>query len=98
MTTDLEPIFDQVQGGDPVGAAYRLVQLLGPAAAGKTFYEAGSMALARRDDLGEGALRFARIVFAEAVERDPELGEAHHDLASTMRELGMAQEDRKSTR
>jgi len=90
--TDLEPIFEQIENGDPVGAAYRLVQSLGPAETGKTFYEVGSAALARRDELGEGALRFARIVFAEAVERDPDLGEAHHDLASTMRELGMAQD------
>jgi tetratricopeptide (TPR) repeat protein len=88
--TDLEPIFEQIENGDPVGAAYRLVQSLGPNETGKTFYEVGSAALARRDELGEGALRFARIVFAEAVERDPDLGEAHHDLASTMRELGMA--------
>ena len=90
--TDLEPIFEQIENGDPVGAAYRLVQSLGPTETGKTFYEVGSAALARRDELGEGALRFARIVFAEAVERDPDLGEAHHDLASTMRELGMAQD------
>jgi tetratricopeptide (TPR) repeat protein len=89
---DLEPIFEQVQVGDPVGAAYRLVQLLGSEAPGTAFYEAGSRALARRDDLGEGALRFARIVFAEAVDRAPDLAEAHHDLASTMRELGMAQD------
>jgi tetratricopeptide (TPR) repeat protein len=89
---DLEPIFEQIQVGDPVGAAYRLVQMLGTEAPGAAFYEAGSRALAHRDDLGEGALRFARIVFAEAVERTPELGEAHHDLASTMRELGMAQD------
>ena len=89
---DLEPIFEQVQVGDPVGAAYRLVQLLGSEASGTAFYEAGSRALARRDDLGEGALRFARIVFAEAVERAPDRAEAHHDLASTMRELGMAQD------
>jgi tetratricopeptide (TPR) repeat protein len=87
---DLDPILEQVQSGDPVGAAYRLVQLLGKEAVGRTFYEAGSTALAQRDDIGEGALRFARIVFAEAVERDPNLAEAHHDLASTMRELGMA--------
>ena len=89
---ELEPIFEQVQVGDPVGAAYKLVQTLGTEAPGTAFYEAGSRALARRDDLGEGALRFARIVFAEAVERAPDLAEAHHDLASTMRELGMAQD------
>src|SRR6476661_6160537 len=87
---ELEGIFNQVQTGDPVGAAYRLVQSLGQGASGKAFYEAGAAALARRDELGEDALRFARIAFAEAVERDPELGEAHHDLATTMRELGMA--------
>jgi tetratricopeptide (TPR) repeat protein len=87
---DLEPIFEQVQVGDPVGAAYRLVQQLGSEASGRAFYDAGSRALARRDDLGEGALRFARICFGEAVERDPDMAEAHHDLASTMRELGMA--------
>src|SRR6187549_85257 len=92
MEVNLEPIYEQVQAGDPVGAAYRLVQLLGERAVGRAFYEAGSMALARRDELGEGALRFARIVFGEAVERDPEFAEAHHDLASTMRELGMAQD------
>ena len=92
LENDLEPIFDQVQSGDPVGAAYRLVQLFGPSGTGKAFYEAGSMALARRDELGDSALRFARIVFAEAVERDPNLAAAQHDLASTMRELGMAQD------
>ncbi len=91
MNVDLEPIFDQVQTGDPVGAAYRLAQLLA-GAPGRAFYEAGSLALARRDELGEGALRFARIVFAEAVERDPDFADAHHDLASTMRELGMSQD------
>ena len=88
----LEPIFDQVLSGDPVGAAYRLEQTLGPHAPGRDFYEAGSQALARRDELGEEALRFARLVFATAVERDPALGEAQHDLATTMRELGMAQD------
>ncbi len=87
---NLEPIFEQVLAGDPVGAAYRLEQTLGPHAPGKDFYEAGSHALARRDELGEDALRFARLVFATAVERDPSLGEAQHDLATTMRELGMA--------
>jgi tetratricopeptide (TPR) repeat protein len=92
MLLDLEPIFEQVQASDPVGAAYRLVQLLGVEGDGRAFYEAGSLALARRDELGAGALRFARIVFAEAVERSPELAEAHHDLASTMRELGMSQD------
>src|SRR5262249_60267842 len=89
---DLEPVFMQVESGDPIGAAYRLVQLLGDKATGRALYEAGSKALARRDELGEGALRFARIVFGEAVEREPDLSEAHHDLASTMRELGMAQD------
>jgi tetratricopeptide (TPR) repeat protein len=89
---DLEPIFEQIHVGDPVGAAYRLTQALGPQAEGRSFYEAGSRALSRRDELGESALRFARIVFGEAVERDPGLSAAHHDLASTMRELGMAQD------
>lgn len=89
---DLEPILEQVHVGDPVGAAYRLTQAFGTAADGRSFYEAGSLALSRRDELGDDALRFARIVFAEAVERDPALGEAHHDLATTMRELGMAQD------
>jgi tetratricopeptide (TPR) repeat protein len=92
LQLDLEPILEQVQVGDPVGAAYRLSQSMGTGAEGRAFYEAGSLALARRDELGEDALRFARIVFAEAVERDPQLGEAHHDLATTMRELGMAQD------
>jgi tetratricopeptide (TPR) repeat protein len=87
---DIEPILSQVQTGDPVGAAYKLGQLLGAGAPGRAFYEAGSIALGRREELGEEALRFARLAFAEAVERDPELGEAHHDLATTMRELGMA--------
>jgi tetratricopeptide (TPR) repeat protein len=89
--TDLDPIFSQIHAGDPVGAAYRLVQVLKDAP-GRTFYEVGSLALGQREDLGESALRFARIAFAEAVERDPDLGEAHHDLATTMRELGMAQD------
>src|SRR5450432_935925 len=89
---DFEPIFSQVQTGDPVGAAYKLAQQLGADAPGRSFYEVGSTALSRRDELGESALRFARLTFAEAVERDPELGEAHHDLATTMRELGMAQD------
>src|SRR5262249_57602974 len=89
---DLEPIFQQVESGDPVGAAYRLVQLLGDKATGRFLYEAGSKALARRDELGEGALRFARILFGEAVEREPDLAEAQHDLASTMRELRMSQD------
>jgi len=89
---DIEPILSQVQTGDPVGAAYKLGQLLGAEAPGRAFYEAGSIALGRREELGEEALRFARLAFAEAVERDPELGEAHHDLATTMRELGMAED------
>lgn len=89
---DLEPIFERVRAGDPVGAAYRFTQAAGTEAPGRMFYEAGSIALGRRDELGEDALRFARIAFAEAVERDPELGEAHHDLATTMRELGMAED------
>lgn len=89
---ELEAIFAQVQAGDPVGAAYRLVEQTGAEASGRELYEAGSVALARRDELGDGALRFARIVFGEAVERAPDLAEAHHDLASTMRELGMAQD------
>jgi tetratricopeptide (TPR) repeat protein len=89
---NLEPIFEQVLGGDPVGAAYRLEQLLGDKASGKAFYEVGSQALARRDELGEESLRFARLVFATAVERDPAMGDAQHDLATTMRELGMAQD------
>ena len=89
---NLEPIFEQVLGGDPVGAAYRLEQVLGDKASGKAFYEVGSQALARRDELGEEALRFARLVFATAVERDPAMGDAQHDLATTMRELGMAQD------
>jgi tetratricopeptide (TPR) repeat protein len=89
--TDLDPIFAQIQSGDTVGAAYRLVQEM-KEAPGRMFYEVGSLALGRREELGESALRFARIAFAEAVERDPELGEAHHDLATTMRELGMAQD------
>ncbi len=88
----LEQVLEQIQVGDPVGAAYRFQQAMGNGAEGRSFYEAGSLALARRDELGEDALRFARIVFAEAVERDPQLGEAHHDLATTMRELGMAQD------
>jgi tetratricopeptide (TPR) repeat protein len=87
---ELEPILERVGAGDPVGAAYRLSQEAGPDAPGKLFYDAGSVALSRRDELGEDALRFARLAFAEAVERDPQLGEAHHDLATTMRELGMA--------
>jgi Tfp pilus assembly protein PilF len=87
---DLDPILERVGAGDPVGAAYRLTQEAGKEAPGKLFYDAGSQALARRDELGEDALRFARIAFAEAVERDPSLAEAHHDLATTMRELGMA--------
>src|SRR5687768_17791218 len=90
MPADLDPILEQVQAGDPVGAAYRLEQLLGKDAPGGAFYEAGSLALSRREELGEEALRFARLAFAEAVERDPAHGEAHHDLATTMRELGMA--------
>ena len=89
---NLEPIFEQVLGGDPVGAAYRLEQVMGDKASGKAFYEVGSQALARRDELGEEALRFARLVFATAVERDPAMGDAQHDLATTMRELGMAQD------
>ncbi len=89
---DLEPIFDQVKTGDPIGAAYRLAQMAGTDEAGRFFYEAGSIALSRRDELGDDALRFARILFAEAVERDPELSEAHHDLATTMRELGMSED------
>src|SRR5262245_26123480 len=87
----LEPIFAQVTA-DPVGAAYRLVQLLGAEATGRKLYEIRSSALARRDEPGEGALRFARILFEEAVEREPDLAEAHHDLASAMRELGMSQD------
>lgn len=87
---DIEPILAQVQAGDPVGAAYRLSQLAGREGEGRIFYEAGSIALARREELGEDALRFARIVFGEAVERDPTSVEARHDLATTMRELGMA--------
>jgi Tfp pilus assembly protein PilF len=87
---DLDPIFSQVKAGDPIGAAYKLAQIAGSAGPGRMFYEAGAAALARREDLGEEALRFARVVFAEAVERDPGLAEAHHDLATTMRELGMA--------
>jgi tetratricopeptide (TPR) repeat protein len=87
---ELEPILERVGAGDPVGAAYRLSQEAGAEAPGKLFYDAGSVALSRRDELGEDALRFARLAFAEAVERDPQLGEAHHDLATTMRELGMA--------
>jgi tetratricopeptide (TPR) repeat protein len=89
---NLEPIFEQVLGGDPVGAAYRLEQAMGDKAPGKAFYDVGSQALARRDELGEEALRFARLVFATAVERDPAIGDAQHDLATTMRELGMAQD------
>ncbi|MSP17120.1 MAG: tetratricopeptide repeat protein, partial [Myxococcales bacterium] len=89
---DLDAILEQVTAGDPVGAAYRLGQEAGADAAGRMFYEAGSVALARREELGDGALRFARIVFAEAVERDPSLWEAHHDLATTMRELGMSED------
>ena len=89
---NLEPIFEQVLGGDPVGAAYRLEQAMGDKAPGKAFYDVGSQALARRDELGEEALRFARLVFATAVERDPAMGDAQHDLATTMRELGMAQD------
>jgi tetratricopeptide (TPR) repeat protein len=87
---DLDPIFAQVKAGDPIGAAYKLAQIAGDTGPGRMFYEAGAAALARRDELGEEALRFARVVFEEAVERDPALGEAHHDLATTMRELGMA--------
>jgi tetratricopeptide (TPR) repeat protein len=89
---ELEPILERVASGDPVGAAYRLTQEAGPEAPGKLFYDAGSMALSRREELGEDALRFARLAFAEAVERDPSLAEAHHDLATTMRELGMAED------
>jgi tetratricopeptide (TPR) repeat protein len=89
---DLSSIFEQVSAGDPVGAAYRFTQLAGPDATGDTFYEAGSLALGQRDELGDDALRFARLVFEEAVERDPSRGEAHHDLATTMRELGMAED------
>lgn len=89
---DLDPILERVGAGDPVGAAYRLTQEAGQEAPGKLFYDAGSVALARRDELGEDALRFARLAFAEAVERDPSLAEAHHDLATTMRELGMAED------
>lgn len=89
---DLSSIFEQVSAGDPVGAAYRFAQLAGPDATGDTFYEAGSLALGQRDELGDDALRFARLVFEEAVERDPLRGEAHHDLATTMRELGMAED------
>lgn len=92
MSFDLDPILERVGAGDPVGAAYRLTQEAGAEAPGRLFYDAGSMALARRDELGEDALRFARIAFAEAVERDPNLAEAHHDLATTMRELGMAED------
>lgn len=95
---DLDPILEQVQGGDPVGAAYKLEQTLGKDAPGRAFYEAGSIALARRDELGEEALRFARLAFAEAVDREPDLGEAHHDLATTMRELGMAEDAVKQYR
>jgi len=89
---ELESILERVGAGDPVGAAYRLSQEAGAEAPGKLFYDAGSLALSRRDELGEDALRFARLAFAEAVERDPQLGEAHHDLATTMRELGMAED------
>jgi tetratricopeptide (TPR) repeat protein len=89
---EIEPILQQIRSGDPVGAAYRLEQALGGDAPGRAFYEAGSVALSRREDLGEEALRFARLAFAEAVERDPDLGEAHHDLATTMRELGMSED------
>jgi len=89
---DLEPLFAQIKGGDPVGAAYKLQQMAGEGGPGRVFYEAGAAALARREELGEEALRFARLVFEEAVERDPALGEAHHDLATTMRELGMAED------
>ena len=86
----LESFFEQVQAGDPVGAAYRLEQSAGRDAPGQLFYEAGALALDRRDELGDDALRFARIAFEEAVDRDPDLGEAHHDLATAMREFGMA--------
>lgn len=90
---DLDAILERVKSGDPVGAAYRLIQQAGDAAPGRMFYEAGSVALSRREDLGgDAALRFARIAFEEAVERDPALAEAHHDLATTMRELGMAED------
>jgi tetratricopeptide (TPR) repeat protein len=89
---ELEPILERVASGDPVGAAYRLSQEAGTEAPGKLFYDAGSLALSRREELGEDALRFARLAFAEAVERDPSLAEAHHDLATTMRELGMAED------
>ncbi|MBI4508839.1 MAG: tetratricopeptide repeat protein [Deltaproteobacteria bacterium] len=89
---DLEPIFSQIKSGDPVGAAYRLAQSLEKESPGRLFYDIGAMALARREELGDGALRFARIVFAEAVERQADLAEAHHDLATTMRELGMSED------
>jgi len=89
---DLEPLFQQIKAGDPIGAAYKLQQMAGTAGPGRVFYEAGAAALSRREELGEEALRFARVVFEEAVERDPALGEAHHDLATTMRELGMAED------
>ena len=49
---DLEPILAQVKTGDPVGAAYRLQQAVGREVPGRLFYEAGSIALSRRDDLG----------------------------------------------
>jgi tetratricopeptide (TPR) repeat protein len=88
---DLDPIFAQVKAGDPIGAAYRL-QTIAADGPGRMFYEAGAAALSRREELGDEALRFARVVFEEAVERDPNLGEAHHDLATTMRELGMAED------
>lgn len=89
---ELEPIFAQVKAGDPIGAAYRMARSVAEDTPGRVFYEAGAIALSRRDELGEEALRFARVVFEEAVERDPSLGEAHHDLATTMRELGMAED------
>lgn len=92
---ELEPIFAQVKAGDPIGAAYRMASGADKDTPGRVFYEAGAIALSRRDELGEEALRFARVVFEEAVERDPNLGEAHHDLATTMRELGMAEDAAK---
>lgn len=92
---ELEPIFAQVKAGDPIGAAYRMARTAGEDVPGRVFYEAGAIALSRRDELGEEALRFARVVFEYAVERDPALGEAHHDLATTMRELGMAEDAAK---
>ncbi|MFH0902546.1 MAG: tetratricopeptide repeat protein [Pseudomonadota bacterium] len=86
---ELGPILQRIKQGDPVGAAYRLSQLIGEGEDGRPFYEAGREALQFREELGKDALRFARLVFAEAVERDPDFGDAHHDLATAMRELGM---------